>query len=727
MNKLVKYSLSIGGILVLLIIVVLVAAPYLLNLDALREWGERQATAYLGREVTIEDASFSWSGPKVRLSGFSIAEADGEGDDPFARFDSFDLKLRLVDLFRLRLSVEHIVLSEPRIRVLRDKSGRFNFDDILEHLNRQTAVAALPYAAMDPAADGIKAPPIDLFVEEIRMESGEVFYSDAANNRLSKGITLEGIDLTLRDLSLESPITIDAALGVGSDSRDVQFSGTMGPVGKTIVPGTIPFDLKLELLPFELARLSRIIGPLPVGLSGVVSATETIRGSISGGISLDMDETLEKLNINGSDNKPLVTEFSGFIRQRSRIDLNNRKMTLDAFTLEAYQAVFEATGVVGNLGTSPLVDLAIKSNAIPLAGWEKVLPDLGPLLELSGDLTFEGKLTGTVGKDLSADLALTSDHFEMDRGPGLMKRSSSEAVVPPIGAEPLKPMKAPPITVNGRIKVEEGRFEKIAFTGLTAVLAQRESLFSLEELKLEAFSGRLAGSAWADLGVLPLAYGTKMMMTGVQVNDALSAVANLDGVVYGKATVDISLEGKGTQLTDLEEYLSGKGAVKTSDGRLTTANLGGGAAQAASLLGIGGNEGETRFEDMDASFTIEEGKVKVSNMRIQTGEYSLKARGDIGLDRSLDMSSLLTLSRDKSDQIPANRRRLFPSEPDGRVQIPLRIKGSVTKPSIGLDSSAMNQAAKEEVKKEVKEKTEKIKEKIEEKLGDQLKNLFPKN
>jgi len=724
MNKFIKYSLIGGGILFLLLVAAVIAAPYLLNVDTLRTWGEEQATSYLGREVTIEDAGFSWSGPKVKLSGFSIAEAEGMGDDPFARFESFDLKLRLMDLFRLRLSVEHVILSGPRIRVIKNKKGRFNFDDILDRINQPTAVAALPYAAMDPAAGGIKAPPIDLLVKEIRMESGEIFFSDAANPRLSKGITIEGIELTLRDLSLDRPITISAALGIGAASKDVQFDGTVGPVGEVILPGKIPFDLKLEILPFELARLPRIIGPLPVGLSGVVSASETVTGSLSEGISFEMDGTLEKLNINGSDNEPLVTDFIGSIKQRGRVDINNMKMTLDAFTLEAYQAVFEASGSVRNLGATPLMDLTVRSNPIPLAGWEKVLPDLGPMLKLDGDLTFEGSVTGTVGKDLEADLALMSKRFELDRGPALMERSSSQAVVPPVGAEPLKPIKAPPITVTGKVTVEEGRFERIAFTDLSALLSQKESLFSLEELKLEAFSGRLAGSAWADLGALPLTYGTRMMMTGVQVNDALAAVAKMDGIVYGKASMDVSIEGKGTEFEDLEKYLTGRGAVKATDGRLATANLGGGAAKAASLLGIEGDDGETRFEDMDVSFTIEDGKVKVSNMRISTGEYSLKARGDIGLDRSLAMTSRMTLSHEKSDQIPAKRRRLFPKEKDGRVQIPLKIRGSVTSPKIRLDSSAMNQAAKEEVKKEIGEKTEKLKKKIQKDLGERLKKLF---
>jgi len=721
MKKLIKYSLIGGGILLFLIIAAIIAAPYLLNVDALKTWGEGQATAYLGREVTIEDAGFSWSGPKVKLSGLSIAEAEGMGDDPFASFQSFDLKLRLVDLFRLRLSVEHIILSGPRITILRKKNGRF-----------PTAVAALPYTAMDPGAGGIKAPPIDLLVKEIRMESGEVFFSDAANPRLSRGITIEGIELTLRDLSLDKPVTISAALGIGgpspNQSKDVQFDGTVGPVGRVILPGKIPFDLKLEVLPFELARISRIIGPLPVGISGVVSASETVRGSLSEGISFEMDGVLEKLNINGRDNKPLVTDFTGSINQRGRVDINNMNMTLDAFTLEAYQAVFEATGSVRNLGATPLMDLTVKSNPIPLAGWEKVLPDLGPMLILDGDLTFEGSVTGTVGRDLAAELTLKSKRFEMDRGPALMDRSSSEAAVGPGagsgGSKPLEPIKAPPITVTGKVDVEEGRFEQIAFTDLSAELSQKESLFTLEKLKLGAFSGRLAGSAWADLGALPLAYGTRMMMTGVQVNDALTAVANMDGIVYGKASMDVSIEGKGTRIEDLEKYLTGKGAVKAVNGRLTTANLGGGAAKAAALLGIAADDGETRFEDMDVSFTIADGKVKVSNMRISTGEYSLKARGDIGLDRSLAMTSRMTLSHEKSDQIPAKRRRLFPKEKDGRVQIPLKIGGSVTSPKIRLDSSAMNQAAKEEVQKEVEVKKEELIKKIQKDLREKLKKSF---
>jgi hypothetical protein len=84
------------------------------------------------------------------------------------------------------------------------------------------------------------------------------------------------------------------------------------------------------------------------------------------------------------------------------------------------------------------------------------------------------------------------------------------------------------------------------------------------------------------------------------------------------------------------------------------------------------------------------------------------------------MTSRMTLSKEASEKIPAKRRKLFPKEADGRTQLPLKIGGSVTSPKVTLDSSAMNQEAKEELKRDVKDKTEELKKDI----GKKLKKLF---
>ena len=723
MKKLIKYSLILGGTLLVLLVAVVIAAPYILNLDALRDWSEREASSRLGREVNIEEVRFSWAGPKIHLGGLSIAEAKDFGPEPFARFESFDLKLRLLSLLRWRLSVEDIILSGPMVRVLRDDSSSFNFDDIIERLNKSSTTET-PLAAMAPEGSVLKAPPIDLLVEKIRVEDGELYIKDATIPGVARGLSWKGVSLTLKDLSFDRPIDITASLGLNRPTEDIRFEGKVGPVGKIIVPGNIPFDLELVLQPFELARLAKIIGPLPVGVSGVVSAREAVRGSIHGGIIFEAQSSLRGLNVQTNREKHAVTGFDGAITLGGKINVDARRLSLETLRLEAYQAVLEASGSMGKPGPDLTVDFDVSSNTIPLSGWDKVLPGLGSMAILEGDVTFRGKIRGVVGKDLSADLSIVSGKFEVDRGPALLERSSSTPPVPPQGTESMKPIQAPPITVAGTVSVDNGRFEKIRFTNLKASLSQKGTLFSLDNMSLDAFSGNVGGNAWADLGTLPLGYGSKFTMSDVQVNDALAAVAGMDGVLFSEVSMDIAVEGKGTELPDLEKHLTGSGSVRGGKGRLTTANLAGGGAKAASLLGIGGESGETRFEEINVSFTIKEGRVNVSDMHIAAADWSIACRGDIGLDQSLAMTSLMTLSKKATEKIPEKRRKLFPAEPDGRVQIPLRIRGTVTSPSVGLDSSAMNQAAKEEIRREIGEKTQELKEKFQKDLGEKLKKLF---
>ena len=156
--------------------------------------------------------------------------------------------------------------------------------------------------------------------------------------------------------------------GRNTSVPSVQFDGTLGPLGKQIVPGRIPVDLALTFGPFELARLPEIAGPLPVGITGVLSASEKIKGSVATGIIFDVDATLEKLNITDKSGVPLVTGFDGSVAEKGRMDLGKDLVTLESFSLKAYQAVFDASGTVRGVygtamgtGTMPTVDLQVKS------------------------------------------------------------------------------------------------------------------------------------------------------------------------------------------------------------------------------------------------------------------------------------------------------------------------------------------------------------------------------
>jgi len=728
MKKPVKITLIILGILVVLIIGAVVAAPYLLGVDNVRAYGEQYASEFLGREVQIAGTGFSWLGPRIRMEGFTIGESDSFGDEPFAQFESFDLKLRLMDLIRLKISVEHIILSRPRIRVVRNAENRWNFDDILERINERsdsTSASLIPYyAAKSPGSDAIKAPPVDLQVDQIIVEDGELFFSDATSSRLAKGIAIQSMNLNLSDLSLDKPIRIRSSVGIGRKEADITFTGTVGPVGRPIIPGNIPFDLELAIKQFDMERAASIAGPLPVAVSGIVNGRETVKGSLTAGIDFSFEGDISDYTVKKNDGHVLIKDLDASVKEAGHLNINRKEVNLKSFRLTAAEAVLEANGIISMRGEAPVVDLRLSTEPVPLSGWDRIMPDLGQMAKLDGDLTFDGTVKGTVGKNLKVNMVFSSERIELDRGPALLARSSAPPAAAPAGVTKLEPVKPLPVTVTGSVSVKQGRFEKIRFTDMNAVLSQKATRFSLDQMRMTAFEGRLTGNAWAELGVVPIEYGTKMKMEKVQVNDALEALANAGGILFGEVSVDVSAKGKGTEFEDLEKHLSGSGSLIGENGRIATANLAAGAGKAASLLGMNTEGEDTKFDAIDASFTIRNGKVQVSRMRIATGEWDLTASGNIGLDQSLELTSRMTLSKVVTSKISEKSRRFFPKAADGRLQIPLKITGSVTSPKYGLDSNAMSKAVKKEVEKKVEKKTDELKKKLGEDIQNKLKGLF---
>lgn len=727
MKKLIRYSLVAGVVLAVALAAFAIAAPYLLGLERIRAAGEDYASKALGRSVTIEDSSFSWAGPRIRLEGFTIADAAGGTGQPLARFASFDLKLRLWELLRLKVSVEHIILTAPRVRLVRSADGRWNFADILETINAaggKSASAARYYADKAPAG-AIEAPPVDLAVDRIVVEKGELFFADAATPRLAGGLTFRDVSLILTDLSLDQPVSVQAGLGIDRNGTDVTLTGSVGPVGKPIVPGRIPLDLELSVPAFDLARVPSIAGPLPVDVKGTVTVSDRLTGTLEEGFQVEGHRKLAGVDLTRTDGRPLVRAFDGGAVFTALVRPEARVVEISDFSLTAGEAVINAGGRVALVKAGPSVDLKIDSEPIPLSGWGRILPDLGAMASLDGDISLRGDVSGVVGRDLTVDMVFVSDRLEVDRGPAMKERStapaSGEEKAGQAGPEPMAP---PAVTVTGKVEVKEGRFEKISFSDLEAAVSQKGTRVSLDDMTLSAFSGRMAGKAWADLGQVPLAYGTRMSMQDVEVNDALEAVARLPGVLFGKVSMDVALDGRGTDFPHIQKFLSGSGSLEAKDGRLATANLGRSAGKAASLLGLSADGEDTPFEDMDATFTIKDGKVKFSRLRLASGQWDLSARGDVGLDRSLALTSHMTLSEQATGKIPADRRKLLPKAPDGRAQLPLKIGGDVTAPRITLDSSAMNAEARREVKQKVEKKKQELKEKLGEDLQKQLKGLF---
>lgn len=104
----------------------------------------------------------------------------------------------------------------------------------------------------------------------------------------------------------------------------------------------------------------------------------------------------------------------------------------------------------------------------------------------------------------------------------------------------------------------------------------------------------------------------------------------------------------------------------------------------------------------DFHFTIKDRKVLLDGM-MQSSLYKANPSGTVGMDRTLDLAMDLKLSPQLAGKLP-EKIRAYTTDEEGWASIPLRIRGTAGKPSVGLDTKAAGEKIKEGVKKKLKEK-----------------------
>ncbi len=127
MNEIVK----IVGIVVALLIVIVIALPFLINVNDFRPQIESSLSSALGRPVKVGDLSLSIFSGSVEANELSI------GDDPkfstlhFCRRRSLGVGVELMPLiFRKELHVTHLKIDQPAVALLRNRDGVWNFSSI---------------------------------------------------------------------------------------------------------------------------------------------------------------------------------------------------------------------------------------------------------------------------------------------------------------------------------------------------------------------------------------------------------------------------------------------------------------------------------------------------------------------------------------------------------------------------------------------------------------------
>jgi AsmA protein len=418
----VKPIVKIAGIVVAVLLVIVIAIPFFVNVNSFRPQIESSLTTALGRQVKVGDLSLSILSGSVRADQLSIADDPKFSDKPFIQAKSLQVGVELMPLiFSKQLNVTHLTIEQPQIFLLRDRDGVWNFSS----LGNQSAQTAKP-------TEKTSSSPANVSVAKLDLTDGTITVGSSTGKR--KPISYDKLDIAVRDFSFTSafPVTVSARLPGGGS---LKLDGTAGPIDPTDAALT-PVQAKVNLTKLDLAQ-SAIVDP-ELGITGSADFDGTLAsdGHIAKANGI-LKATSLKLVPKGSP-ATVPVQFVFAVEH----DLKTETGKIAQGDASIGKALAKITGTYNMHGETTSINTKLSGQGMPVDDLEAMLPAVGVILPTGsklkgGTLSLEVNSAGPLDKLVStgwvkmsnAALAGFSVASKLSAIPGMGGKGGSDTVI----------------------------------------------------------------------------------------------------------------------------------------------------------------------------------------------------------------------------------------------------------------------------------------------------------
>jgi hypothetical protein len=264
----VKWVLIVVGAIVLLAVALLALVPYLVDLPRIQAYIADSAGQALGRPVRFGALSLSlWPLPAVVLRDLQVADDPRFGAEPFLRVGEGRFRLGLTPLLSGRVEFAEFTLERPRVRLLQDRAGQWN-------------VAGLGAGAAAASKTGRGAGAAVAVVSRLRIVDGSLSYQSRAGAGPATAYRVDGLNLTVHGLGLNTPIRVQGEARVNPGAVSVKVDGALtlplGGAGWGAAPVKADVQIEARDLP---ALAGPFLGP-ERGVAGAVKGKVALGGTL---------------------------------------------------------------------------------------------------------------------------------------------------------------------------------------------------------------------------------------------------------------------------------------------------------------------------------------------------------------------------------------------------------------------------------------------------------------
>jgi AsmA protein len=372
-----KRALKIIGIVVAVILLVVIALPFLVNVNSFRPKLESELSSALGRQVKVGNLSLSILSGSVSAEDLSISDDPAFSKDPFIRAKALKVGVEVMPLiFSKILHITDVTLDRPEISLLRDAAGKWNFSS----LGNKSEAATKPAAPESPSSTA------NLSVSKLDVKDGRLSVNRA--NSSIKPHVYDNVNISVRDFSLTSqfPFTMTANLPAGGS---LKLDGKAGTINSSDVSAS-PLEAQVHVKGLDLAA-SGFVDP-STGIAGLADFDGTLSSDgklarTSGTLKADKLKLASKGSPAG---RPVEIKYA------TDYDLQKQSGTLTQGDVSLGKALAKLTGTYQSQGESTLLNMKLNADGMPVDDLQTMLPALGIILP-SGSSLQGGTLSANLG------------------------------------------------------------------------------------------------------------------------------------------------------------------------------------------------------------------------------------------------------------------------------------------------------------------------------------------
>lgn len=500
-------------------------------------------------------------------------------------------------------------------------------------------------------------------------------------------------------LSISQPVTIHSKIIGTSDAPEVSANADLSAsqvvyTGILNKPAKVPFKftgslsrvggaVRVNRAELVLATLEAKVTNLVLGKNNVAARIDTNNFDVAGiGKILTL---AQKYNPTGNAEIHTVVRLAN--RQPSAtgtVTLTKINATLPGSTTPPVSDFTGTIQMAGNSGTVGPISFKLASNPARL---QAVAQSLQPLRA-----TYQFNAAAVNVGDLVPARKSLGERINQLAVNGNLNRGSSGA-----------------ISATTNLTSASGMAADVPYQDLALAALYDSNRLTIQSLKLNTFDGTVGASGVANLSS-DRNFNLKLTAANLNVEKALLAQkSKAADTLRGFLTGNFQVAGAGSNFDQIKPTLHGNGGVNLKNGKLLGINVVAQALQKVdNLPGIGAlvppgviahhpelfRSNDTDIQNASLSFVLQGPRLTTHDLNLAAADYSVLGDGWFDMDKNVDLAARILLSKAFSSELIAAKHNIaYVTDPDQRVEIPLRVIGHLPKPAIIPDVSVLAQRA----------------------------------